>query len=375
MENINDFTGLPIPTAREITIGFDCDDVLFECIKPAVEQANRDYGLELRPGDMRGWQYDENGFDKIYSYFTEPDFVASQQPLLGAQDFIRKVCTLPNVQVFFITAVPINVMHIRAAMLQKYFPQVPAKNYILSSSKQVASFDIFVDDAPHNLFANSSKYRIVRRHRWNDNISGMLSYYTFDELWVLVNRIISRERPGISYKVRSPQVVALVGPPGRHKNEIAECLVKAGFYRTPSFTTKPNAERRYYTILSDEEFDRRIQTGEFPEVTVYGTHRYALPIHAYQYALTMGRNIVSVVDMCGATHLLSKFPTTVIYVDRRYQDILNDIVSSGDGRREQLTRIMALQSEQANVELCDFRIPPDDSIENAAQRIINLFAN
>ena len=372
IKDINDFQGLPLSTTHEVTIGFDCDDLLFECISLAVACVNRDYGLNLDAEEMLRWGYSDNGFDKIFQYFNSPKFVRNQKPIAGAQEFIERLSKLPDVKIYFITDVPTALMSVRGLCLKKYFPWVDERNYILSSSKEVARFDVFIDDAPHNLFANQSEYRIVRRHRWNENISGMLSYYDFDELWALLQIILAKKQTSHDVPTKGPFVVALVGPTGGGKNRIADILEYCGFARPMSYTTKETANREHYHVISDEEFRKMRDDGCFMDTTVYGTHRFGIPDGEIQKYLSNGQNVVAVVDMCGVANLVSRFPCIIIYKDKRYHDILVSILNSKDDIEAKVNRIMSLSSEQANVGLCHYRLPAEDTDEQAAQRVINL---
>lgn len=374
LKNICDFREKPRSCEETIRIGFDCDDLLLKCADYAIACVNRDYGLNLDAKNLTHWGYKEGDYEKMYQYFSSKDFVRSQPPLEGAQAFIERVSKIPGVKIYFITAVPIEVMGIRGECLRRYFPWVDEKNYILSSSKDVVKFDIFVDDAPHNIFANTSEYVIVRRQAWNENISGMLSYYSFDELWAIVSGILQKKHVVIDPKIDDPTVFAIVGPSGAGKNEVADLLCKAGMKRPHSYTTKKDLEGKgdHYVYISEEEFKKLHEEGKFFEATVYGTNRFAILDGEISAILKRGVNVVTVVDMCGVAALKAKYPTVAIYKDRRYEDILTNIIQRDYDVKEKVNRIMALQSEQKNVRICDYMIPASDTPEQAAQRIINL---
>ena len=373
MKNICNFNEIPLSCDKEVTIGLDCDDLLLECADLAIKCVNRDYGLNLDPDNLKHWGYREGDYAKMYDYFSSKDFVLSQKPIEGAQAFVERLSKIQGVKVYFITAVPISMMGIRGECLQRYFPWIPTRNFILSSSKEVAHFDIFVDDACHNIFANNSDYKIVRRRSWNENISGMLSYSSFDELWVIVESILKRKRVVIDNKIHIPSVFAIVGPTGAGKNEIADLLVEAGMERPRSYTTRKDMdEKKRYIYIEEEEFTKLQNEGKFMETTVYGTHRFAIPDGEIASILRRGVNVVTVVDMCGVAALKSKYPTVAIYRDRKYEDLLRNILTRDYTVGEQINRIMALQSEQKNLRICDYLLPAEDSAEQAAQRVVNL---
>ena len=370
--NNPEFTGLPFTTSRPLRIGLDCDDVLYECFSYAIERANRDFGTNLNVDEVKCWGYSEGDYEKVFPYFGRADFVATQPLIPGAREFIRDLSRMTGVDIYIITAVPIEVMGERGKSLRKNFPWIDEKHYILSSSKEVSRFDVFVDDAPHNLFANQSKYRIVRRHSWNENISGMLSYTDFAELKSLIVRILKHERPTLPEVPGKPFVVALIGPTGAEKNKVASILCENGFERPRSYTTKENANPEFYTIIPDEEFRRKRDSGELAETSVYGTNKFGLAFGDVQKILDEGKNVVTVMDMCGAASLSSKYPTVVIYKDKPYHDILKSIIECEDEVEEKVSRIMSLQSEQSNADLCDYKLDPTESAEICAARVLNL---
>jgi len=71
--------------------------------------------------------------------------------------------------------------------------------------------------------------------------------------------------------------------------------------------------------------------------------------------------------------LKARYPTIAIYVDKRYEVLLRNILVREYELEEQINRIIALQSERNNRKICDYLLSKEDSIEESAQRIINLF--
>lgn len=374
MKRICDFNALPLSCDKEVTIGLDCDDLVLECADLAIQCVNRDYNLNLDPDGLKAWGYREGDYEKMYQYFQSEDFVRSQPPIAGAQAFIERLSKVQGVKIYFITAVPVEMMGIRGECLKQYFPWVPERNFILSSAKEVAHFDIFVDDNANHIFANESDYKIVRRRSWNENIAGMLSYSTFDELWSIIAAILKRKRVVIEDRITIPSVFAIVGPSGAGKNEIADLLCEAGMERPRSYTTKEDIsnDNKRYVHVTEEEFMQYKKEGKFFEATVYGTHKFGIPSGEIEQILRRGVNVVTAVDMCGVAALKSQFPTVAIYRDRKYEEILRNILTRNYAIDEQINRLMALPSEQNNIRICDYLLPPEDTSEQAAQRILNL---
>lgn len=376
LKNIIASDDKPLRCCRPITIGIDIDDVLQYCMAYAIKWLEKNNGIKgLSIEECKQFGSNKGDYAKVVDLFALPDFVGSQPMIYGARDFIKKLLSIPGVTVYFITAVPTEVKSVREQALREMFPEVPAKNIILTSSKNVAHFDIFIDDAPHNIFANLSDFRLVKRQPWNANITGMASFETFDQAYELIKMRL--EYLGVKTEdvaVPSPAVYALVGPTGAHKNDIAKLLVNAGMARPTGYTTRTvdSDEESFYTHIDEQEFISRRDNGEFFVTTMYGRRRFALPEGEVRTLLEDGKNVVIPVDLCGYATLKSKFPTVGIYVDRRKEELLSVIVERDYSLEEKTNRIMSLETEQENRSLCDYMLPPSDSVEQAAQRVINL---
>lgn len=355
-----------LSTSKPIKIGFDIDEVLLECSKPAIDWANKKYGTNLTTEELNSWGKNDGDFKYMQEVFKDPDFVLSQKPISGAVEFIERLSNVVGIEIYFITAVPVELSTQRSQSLMKHFPWVHTKNYILTSSKDVAYFDIFVDDAEHNLFGNKSKYPIVKREKWNENITGMLSYKTFDELWVLITTICNKEGLMNTQNIPDPCVLAIIGPTGSQKVDLANELVKRGMVKPETFTnSKYDAQRNNYSYVEN------INTEDYFMATVYGKNIYAVKENSIKKALKRGKNVVMVVDMCGFAALKSKFPTISIFKDSRYEDNVKDILKRNIPDEEKTNRILSIRSEKRNMHLCDYLLPAGEEIRISADRIIN----
>ena len=360
-----------LSTNRPIRIGFDIDEVLLECSKPAIEFANKHYGTNMKIEDLDSWGKSDGDFKRMQDVFKEESFVLSQEPIKGAKEFIEKLSRVAGMEIYFITAVPVELTSARSKSLMKHFPWVPTNHYILTSSKQVAYFDIFVDDAEHNLFMNKSKYPIVKREKWNASITGMLSYKTFDQLWILIETICKKEGLTNVKPINEPSVFAIIGPTGSGKNKLANELCKRGMFRPYTYTNSgydmESESYKYYIYRTSDEIEKE----DLFMTTVYGKNIYGVKEKDIKNALDRGLNVVMVVDMCGYAALKAKFPTVSIFKDQIYEENIKNIFSKPMTNEEKTNRILSIKRERKNKDLCDYLLPAGEDISELADRVIN----
>lgn len=373
LKNIASYTDIPETSERKIDIGFDCDDVLFSCSDFAVEKVNKDYNLELDPNKINKWGYKYGDYKKMYQYFSNEDFVRNQPVLDGAVEFLKKLSKVPNVKIYFVTAVPASMMSIRAESLKKYFPFIDEKNFILTSSKNITQFDVFVDDNPNNILNNKSEFRIVKRQKWNEHITGMLSFNTFDDLWEIINRILIKK--GVknnkeSYK--TPKITALVGPSGGNKHQIAELLKKAGMKMPTSYTTDNTKNSENAKKISENKFDEMLNSGELCFPAYYGKNKYAFSSKELEELINGDDYLITIVDINSAYSFKTKYETQIVYKEGEKETLIDDILKRECSDEEKVNRIIALETEKENAKLCDYILPASDTPKRAAQRIINL---
>jgi len=83
-----------------------------------------------------------------------------------------------------------------------------------------------------------------------------------------------------------------------------------------SYTTRPpratETPGKWYDFISEEEFDRRVQAGEFLEhARVFGRHQYGTPRRWLEEAQRRGLDLVLEIDVQGAEQVKQKLPAAV----------------------------------------------------------------
>ena len=344
-----------------LQIGLDVDDILYECNEYALDLLNRAENINppLTIQDIRSWGGNAGRVDDRLRYFGDPEFVASQPILKGAQDFVRKLCEVADV--FFVSAVPPACMSARATRLAADFPEVPTANILLGHRKDLVHLDILLDDGAHNIERSPASYPVLFRKPWNTHLSGLLSVTSFEDFLHLVDMLrhsYTDARPDLT----GGGVICLVGPTGSNKNEAAKLLVREhGMTKPVTSTTRPRREGEgdgEYHFLSEEEFLADCAAGKYLETTVYSGHHFGTCAAAIDCVTDRGGVAVLPIDICGALSLKNRYRSRalLVFLKRRREDVIFDIVQRDMDDKDKTCRILSLDNEYRNEELCDLSV-------------------
>ncbi len=357
-----------------LRIGLDVDDILYDCNAFALERLNREENLDppLTIYDIRSWGPGKAPLDKRLAYFSDPEFVASQPMFPGAAEFVRKLSAVADV--FFVTAVPPACMSARALRLQQDFPEVPAERILIGTRKDMVSLDILLDDGAHNIIRTPATYPVLFRKPWNTHLSGLLSVNSYDDFFHLVE-IIRHAYVAEDPDLKNGGVVCLVGPTGSGKNAIAKVLSdEYGMGKPATATTRPRRageEDSNYHFLTEEAFIKEVQSGKFLETTVYSGHHFGTSAAEIDRIVDAGRCAVIPIDICGALTLKNHYRTRAIlvFLRRKRYGVIRDIVSKELSPDDMTCRILSLDDEYRNEELCDLTVDADRPAEEVAAAI------
>lgn len=117
---------------------------------------------------------------------------------------------------------------------------------------------------------------------------------------------------------RKAKVVIISGPSGVGKTTICKELVKRlkDSYLSISVTTRPKGEAevdgRDYWFVSDEEFQRRIDSGLLLEYAEVFGHMYGTPKDKVDEALAAGKTAILEIDVQGGRQAKMVYPDAVM---------------------------------------------------------------
>ena len=363
-----------------LSVALDIDDVLMECVPYAIRLANEKYQFDppLTIYEVDRWGTLGTRADVIFEFFKDPEFFRSQPVMKGAKEFVRKLSKMT--EVFVSTSVYPEYMSIRAQQIMREFPEIPQDHIYMGSRKDKIDVDILFDDGMHNVSRSNATYPILLRKPWNQNATGVLAVNTYDEFLRLVEVISD------SYSVRSqmsagedPGIVVLVGPSGSGKNEIAKYLLKKSdrFEKLISYTTDATVGLQggeWYHYISLEAFRQLRDCGDIFESTMYAGHNYGSCKSDIEKILASGKNVLTVMDICGAMVLKTHFPNvTTIYIQQEKELLLKNLLNKPLSLDEKVSRIMALEAEQRNADICDYTVRVTDHKTAAKEIITGLF--
>ncbi len=348
-----------------LSTALDVDDLLMECVPYAIRLANEKYQFDppLTIREVDKWGKLGTRADVIFEFFNDPDFYKNQPVIEGAKDFVRKLSQMT--EVFVSTSVYPQFMSLRALRIMEEFPEIPHDHIYMGSRKDKIDVDILFDDGMHNVLDSNAAYPILMRRPWNTEATGMLAVNNYDEFLKLVEVIAdsysAKTEPIIS---NEPSIVVLVGPTGSGKNEIASGVCEASdrFERLTSYTTaRSSKDNDRFHHVSLREFHKMQDAGELFEITNYANHFYGSRLSDVDEILKKGKNVITVMDICGAMAMKTHYKNVItVYVGKDKKSLVSSIIERNGSTDEKVKRILAIDNEKRNEEICDYSVRYQD---------------
>lgn len=359
-----------------LSAALDIDDLLMECVPYAIRLANEKYNFDppLSIYEVDRWGKLGTRADVIFEFFHDPEFFRTQPVIAGARKFVKKLSEM--CEVFVCTSIYPEFMSIRAQRIMEEFPEIPPDHIYMGSRKDKIDVDILFDDGMHNVFRSNAAYPILMRRPWNKDATGMLAVNTYDEFLKLVEVIADSYNP--SRKVRSKYkngIVVLVGPSGSEKSGVAQEILKASddFEKLVSYTTDQSVEIHgddWYHYISVDEFRARSTDADMFESTVYAGNYYGSCKSDVEKILAKGKHVLTVMDICGAMALKTHFSKVItVFIKRDKRTLIENLLAKPMDTEEKVRRLLSMESEQKNAEICDYVVEVT-TCEEAAKEII-----
>ena len=360
---------------KKLRIGVDVDDVLYNCNQHAIDVlCEKNICSPLSSiYDITGWGADGSSLDARIELFAQEEFVKNQPIFPGAQEFIHEL--KKRADVIFTTAISRGCMDVRAERLRKDFPEVPESDIMIGARKDILSLDFLLDDGAHNILQSNARYPVLFRRPWNNSLTGVLSVNSFNDFIQLVDQIGGcgcAGKPDLS----KGGIICIVGPTGSGKTELVNTLTAADrrFVRPVTTTTRAKRanETEQYHFVTRNEFISRKENGKYLETTVYGGEYFGAALDTVDEITEKGRIAVMPVDMCGAISIKSRYPgcTAIVFAFRTRPKALAKILKRDCSDKEKVLRILSLDAEYRNEDVCDFTVDTDESVQDAAASLI-----
>jgi len=115
----------------------------------------------------------------------------------------------------------------------------------------------------------------------------------------------------------TPLVIVVSSPSGGGKTTIVKKLINKmpGIRQSVSYTTRPprsgEENGKDYIFISEEEFDRKIQDGEFLEWENNFGHYYGTSSQQIAKAMSEGDDVIMSIDVRGGLNVKAKMPESV----------------------------------------------------------------
>ena len=151
-----------------------------------------------------------------------------------------------------------------------------------------------------------------------------------------------------------PFLLVLSSPSGGGKTTIAQALLAARAdvgYSVSATTRAPRPgeqDGRDYHFLTADEFERRVEAGEFLEHATYGGNRYGTLRSEVERVLEGGRHVVLDIEVDGARQVRARMPDAVrVFVLPPSAEVLVERLRSRDTESAEARRLrLSLAAEE-----------------------------
>lgn len=175
-------------------------------------------------------------------------------------------------------------------------------------------------------------------------------------------------------------IIVLSAPSGTGKSTIVRLLCQRSSHviHSISCTTRParreEKEGREYFFLSEDEFQKRIDAGDFVEWARVHGFCYGTPRAPLEQALAQGNDVLLDIDVVGAMAVKQAYPeaVTIFLLPPRIEDLEERLIGRGtENSDERERRLKHAHAELMWKDRYDHVIT-NDSLERAVTEILSL---
>lgn len=170
------------------------------------------------------------------------------------------------------------------------------------------------------------------------------------------------------------KLLIISGPSGSGKTSICRALEKyPGVRKSVSVTTRPprpqEQEGRDYYFVSEEEFKKRIEQGEFAEYARYSGHLYGTLLEPLKRALEEGIIYLLEIDVQGAQQIMKKFPEAIsIFILPPNEEALKERITGRSLQADLQSRMAIAREETKLANQYKYKVV-NDVLERAVEEI------
>ena len=183
--------------------------------------------------------------------------------------------------------------------------------------------------------------------------------------------------------VPTSRLVVLAGPTAVGKGTVSRHIREQypEVLLSVSATTRPprpgEVHGEHYYFLSDDEFDRMIEAGEFLEwAVVHNASRYGTPRPPIDRALADGKSVLLEIDLQGARSVRQRMPEAllVFLLPPTWEELVRRLVGRGtESPEEQARRLETAKAELAAQDEFDVKVV-NREVGQAAREVVELLA-
>lgn len=195
----------------------------------------------------------------------------------------------------------------------------------------------------------------------------------------LLNWLVMREHR--NHPVAGSRLVVLAGPTAVGKGAVSTYIREhyPDVHLSVSATTRPprpgEVDGVNYSFVSDEEFDRLIETGQMLETaTVHNAYRYGTPRAPIDAALAAGKSVLLEIDLQGARSVRRVMPDAVLVflLPPSWEELVRRLLGRNtEDSVEQQRRLETAKIELAAQDEFDYKVVNHD-VGQAAREVVDL---